>query len=36
MTYNIITDDMIDEMLNDLVVIKLNSYIRSFEEFADN
>lgn len=36
MLYNTITDDMIDEMLNDIVMIKLNSYFKEVEEFSEN
>lgn len=28
MTYKMITDDIIDEMLEDILVIKLNSYFK--------
>ena len=31
MTYNRVIDDYFDEMLNDVLVIKLNSYISEFE-----
>ena len=36
MTHKMITDDIIDEMLNDILVLKFNSYINFFEEFNEN
>jgi hypothetical protein len=36
MTYDTITNDIIDEMLNDIVMIKLNSYIKEIGEFSEN
>ena len=34
MLYNTIMEDMIDEMLNDIVMIKLNSYFKEVGEFG--
>jgi len=36
MTCELITNDIIDEMLNDIIDIKLNSYIRNFDEVSEN
>lgn len=36
MLYNTIMDDMIDEMLNDIVMIKLSSYFKEDGEFSEN
>lgn len=32
MVCKIITNDIIDDMLNEIVVIKLNSYFKNFDE----
>lgn len=32
MTYNLITDDIIDEMLDDIMGIKLDSYFKYYDE----
>lgn len=36
MTCELITNDIIDEMLNDIIDIKLNSYIRNFEKVSED
>jgi len=36
MTYKMITDDMIDDMLNDIFVIKLDSYIKCLNGFSES
>lgn len=37
MTCKVITNDIFDEMLNEITVIKLNSYVRCFmEELSNN
>lgn len=32
MTYKVITDDIIDEMLDDILLLKFNSCIKFYEE----
>ena len=36
MEYKVITDDIIDEMLSDVYLIKINSYLKTIYEFSDN
>ena len=36
MTYKMITDDIIDEMLNDVFMIKLNSYINCTKDLSNS
>ena len=34
--YKVITEDIIDDMLNDIFQIKLDSYMNYLDEFSEN
>lgn len=36
MTYKMITDDIIDDMLSDIFDIRLDSYVKCLNEFSES